>query len=83
MYRCGASLVKCYSDERTWATQMTATVSAMKVKFTLLGILRFSTGLWSAMLSWGLFRPCQNKSHYKASGEQKRQVTFIYILFQL
>lgn len=29
---------------------------------TLLGILRFSTGLRSAMLSWGLFRPCQNKT---------------------
>lgn len=38
-------------------------VGSIVMGFTLLGFLGFSTGLRSAMLSWGLFRPCQNKTH--------------------
>ena len=43
-----------------WSVYRSASVTVSQV--TLLGILRFSTGLRSAMLSWGLFRPCQNKT---------------------
>lgn len=58
---------------------------SLVMKFTLLGILRFSTGLRSAMLSWGLFRPCQNQTHCYTSNAPESQVTltpfFSYDLF--
>lgn len=54
------------------------------ITLTLLGILRFSTGLRSAMLSWGLFRPCQNKSQrYAWKNPQILPCVFSYIMFLL